>query len=213
MKTLLFLFILCLQILNLYAQESKIPNEKGKHAIGIQLMPIVESIFLPDCYIPNLNYRYRVKEKVQFFGSFLYSHTTQNSRQNDYLHDYILNTFNAKAGFQRSYFGSNRKNISFLLGGIIGYTHNNGKGVFFFTENFIGSEIYLPYNVKYSGTYIEYIMGTEVRLGKSYTLASYFSFGARKSPSPDWVFKYIGGQGFGRFDGFVNLNIDLWYRL
>jgi hypothetical protein len=70
MKTLLFLFILCLQILNLYAQESKIPNEKGKHAIGIQLMPIVESIFLPDCYIPNLNYRYRVKEKVQFSDPF-----------------------------------------------------------------------------------------------------------------------------------------------
>jgi hypothetical protein len=99
------------------------------------------------------------------------------------------------------------------LGGNIGYTHNNGKGVFFFTENFIGSEIYLPHNKKYAGMYIDYLMGTEVRLGKSYTLASYVSIGVRKSPSADWVFKYIGDQGFGRFNGFANFNIDLWYRL
>jgi hypothetical protein len=213
MKALLISFILLLQILNLFAQESKIQKEKGKHAIGIQLMPIVESMFLHDCYIPNLNYRYRVKEKVQFFGSFLYSHTTQNSGQNDYLHDYILNTFNVKAGFQRSYFGSKRKNISFLVGGNLGYTHNNGEGVFYFTENFIGSSIYLPYKEKYAGMYFEFLMGTEFRLGKSYTLASYLSTGIRKYPKEEWVFKYIRGQGFGRYDAFVNFNIDLWYRL
>jgi hypothetical protein len=61
--------------------------------------------------------------------------------------------------------------------------------------------------------YFEFLMGTEFRLGKSYTLASYLSTGIRKYPKEEWVFKYIRGQGFGRYDAFVNFNIDLWYRL
>lgn len=215
---LLVIFIFFFNI-NIFAQIQN-PTSKNKHAIGIGILPLAETIFIPNAILLKANYTYFLKPKLTLLltGSFF--------KRGKESYDKILGIgsvgkFNIiggqlKFGFRKIYLKEKFSkikvyNIFGLEAAFSQYQINHQvflKGLY--DNNYFDNKIDL-YSLN-----IELQYGKAIKFTDNFNIATYISFGIVNRNEDKLPMKGIPGiSNFneGLIEPYLNFTIDLFYNL
>jgi len=218
-KTLFLVISFFFFNINIFAQIQN-PTSKNKHALGIGILPLAETIFIPNALMLKANYTYFLKPKLALLltGSFF------NRGKESY--DQILGIgsvgkFNIiggqlKFGCRKIYLNENIKKIKIY--NIFGIEAA-------FSQYQINHQVFL--NGLYDNNYFDnkidlYTLNIELQYGKAIKLtdnlniASYVCFGVINRNKDELPMKGIPGISKfneGLIEPYLNFTIDLFYNL